>query len=65
MNEGKFSLNPSHGIKKSKTKRWYVHNVNAKDFITKTWQEHNKDTYPKLVLNKLKVIWDFTSIYTH
>jgi hypothetical protein len=26
---------------------------------------HNKDMYPKLVLNKLKIIWDSTFIYTH
>jgi hypothetical protein len=25
----------------------------------------DKDTYSKLVLNRLKVMWDSTSIYTH
>ncbi len=30
-----------------------------------TKQDHDKYTYPKLVLNKLKVMWDSTSNYTH
>jgi len=33
--------------------------------MTKIEQDHNKDTYPKVMLNKLKVMWDFTFIYTH
>jgi hypothetical protein len=39
-----------------------------KDFIqkmTKSKQDHNKYMYLTLVLNKLKVMWDSTSIYTH
>jgi hypothetical protein len=62
------ALNPSHGIKKSKvkTKTWCVHNVNAKGFyykkVTKIWQDHDKHTYPKLVLNKLKVMGNFIFI---
>jgi hypothetical protein len=28
-------------------------------------QYHDKDMFPKLVLNKLKLIWDSTFIYTH
>jgi hypothetical protein len=33
--------------------------------MTKIKQDHNKYTYPKLVLNKLKEMWDFTFVYTH
>jgi hypothetical protein len=52
--------NPGHGIKNSKAKTRCVHHVNAKGFyyknMTKIKQDHDKDTYPKLMLNKLKVI---------
>ncbi len=58
-----------HGIKNSKAKTRCVHDVNAKVFyyknMTKIKQDHDKDMYPKLVLNKLKVIWDSTFFYTH
>ncbi len=33
--------------------------------MTITKQNYDKDTYPKLVLNKLKVMSDFAFIYTH
>jgi hypothetical protein len=40
-----------------------VHNVNAKELyyknVTKIDQDHDKDSYPKLVLNKLKVMGNF------
>jgi hypothetical protein len=56
--------NLGHGIKKSKEKTRCVHDVNAKGFyyknMTKIEQDHDKDPYPKLVLNKLKVIWDLS-----
>jgi hypothetical protein len=46
-----------------------VHDVNAKRFYNKKMarieQDHDKNTYPKLVLNKLKIKWNSTSIYTH
>ncbi len=62
-------LNPCHGIRKSKIKIWCVHNVNAKGLYYKTMtrieQDHDKNTFQNLMLNKLKVMWDFTSIYTH
>jgi hypothetical protein len=62
-------LNQGHKIKKSKAKTRYVHNVNAKGFyyknMTRIEQDHDKDTYSKLTLNTLKVMWDSTSIYTH
>jgi hypothetical protein len=32
---------------------------------TRIEQGCDKRTYPKLVLNKLKVMWDSTYIYTH
>jgi hypothetical protein len=34
-----------------------------KDFMSKIEQDHDKDTYPKLILNKLNVMWDSTFIY--
>jgi hypothetical protein len=62
-------LNPSHGIKKSKIKIRCVHDMNAKGFYYKNMtiieQNHDKDTYPKLMLNGLKLMWDFTFIYTN
>ncbi len=46
-----------------------MHNVNAKGLyfknMTRIKQDHDKYTYPKLVLNRLKVMWDSTFIYTH
>jgi hypothetical protein len=52
-------LDLSHGIKKSKAKTWCVYDVNARGLYYKnmaiTNQDHNKNTYPKLILNKLKV----------
>jgi hypothetical protein len=62
-------INLGHGIKKSKAKTRCVHDMNAKGFnyknMTKSKQDHDKNMYPKLVLNKVKVMWDFTFIYTH
>jgi len=44
-------------------------NVNAKFFyyknMNRTEQDHNKNTYPKLVLNRLNVMCDSIFIYTH
>jgi len=60
-------LSPSHKIRKTKTR--CVYNVNAKIFnyknMTRTKQDHDKDTYPKLMLNVLQVMWDSTFIYIH
>jgi len=43
--------------------------VNAKGLYYKNMikieQDHNKDTYQKLVLNRLNVMCNSTSIYTH
>jgi hypothetical protein len=36
-----------------------------KDFITITLQDHNNDMHLKLMLNKLKVMWNYISIYAH
>jgi len=62
-------LNPGHGIKKSKVKTQCVHDMNAKRFyyknMTRIEQNHDKDTYPKLVLNKPKIMCDSTSTYTN
>jgi hypothetical protein len=60
-------LNLGHGIRKSKAKTWCVHDVNAKIFYHKSMekknQDHDKNTYPKLMLNRLKVMWDSIPIY--
>jgi hypothetical protein len=62
-------LDPGHGMKKTKVKTRCVHDINAKGFyyinMTIIEQDHDKNTYPKLVLNRLKIMWDFTSIYTN
>jgi hypothetical protein len=63
-------INPSYGIRKSKAKAKTrcVHNVNVKGFYYKNMtkkKDHDKDTYPKLMLNKLKVMGNFVFIYTH
>jgi hypothetical protein len=46
-------------LKKSKVKTQCVHDVNAKGLhhknMTKNKQDHDKYTYSKLVLNKLKI----------
>jgi len=46
---------------KSKVKTQCVHDVNAKGLYHKNMikieQDHDKDTYSKLVLNKLKTMW--------
>jgi hypothetical protein len=46
-----------------------VHDMNAKGFyyknMTKIEQNHDKYTYLKLVLNIIKIICDYTSIYTN
>ncbi len=43
--------------------------MNAKGFnyknMTRTKQGHVKNMYQKLMLNKLKIMWAFTFIYTH
>jgi hypothetical protein len=64
MNKGKLSSKSrSWNIKNQKQK----HDVNAKRLyyknMTRTKQDHDKNMYPKLVLNKLKVLmWDSTFI---
>jgi hypothetical protein len=61
-------LNPNQKIRKAKAKTWCVHDVKAKRFyyknMTITKQDYDKICL-KLVLKKLKVMWDFTSIYIH
>jgi hypothetical protein len=62
-------LSSNHGIKNSKAKTQCVHDVNAKKIyyknMTRTKQDHDKNTYSKLVLNRLKVMGNSTSIFTH
>jgi len=60
--------NPNRETKQIRTKTWHVWNKNPEIFYckekikkrTRLWQK----SYPKLVLNKLKVMGNFTSIYT-
>jgi hypothetical protein len=53
-------LNPGHGLKKSKIKTQCEYGMNAKGLyyknMTRIKQDHDKYTYPKLVLNKLKIM---------
>jgi hypothetical protein len=42
-----------------------VHDLKAKGLYYKNMTTIEQDTYPKLTINKLKVMWDSTSIYTH
>jgi hypothetical protein len=41
-----------------------VHDVDAKILyyknMTRIEKYHNKDTYPKLVLNRMKIMWDLS-----
>jgi hypothetical protein len=66
MNKSRFSFKSKFGIRKSKEKTQFAHNVNAKGLyykkMTKTKQDHDKNMYPKLILNKLKIMWDFIPI---
>jgi hypothetical protein len=61
--------NQDREIRKIRTKTWQVQNNNSTGFYyknkTKIKQSYDKKTYPKLVLNKIKVLINFTSIYTH
>jgi hypothetical protein len=57
-------FNVGHKIRKSKKKNTMCRMWMKKNFITKTWQEHDKNMYPKLLLNKLKIMWDSNFIYT-
>jgi hypothetical protein len=43
---------------------WCEHNFFYYEDMTKIKQDHDKDTYPKLVLNKLKVMGNSISIVT-
>jgi hypothetical protein len=60
--------NPDCEAKKTKTKTQHVQNKNPRRFFYKnkirTKQIYDKITYPKLMLNILKVIKGPTSIYT-
>jgi len=61
--------NQDRETRKTKTRTWQVQNNNSTRFYykneTKIEQNYDKKTYPKLVLNKLKVLKNSTSIYTH
>jgi hypothetical protein len=66
---GKSNFKSRSWNKKTKVKTQCVHNMNAKRLYYKNMttkkQDHDKDRYPKLVLNRLKILQDSTSIYTH
>jgi hypothetical protein len=69
MNKGKLSFKSRLWNKKIKSKNMVCEDVNAKGLYYKnmirTKQDHNKDTYSKLVSNRLNVMCDSTFIYTH
>jgi hypothetical protein len=61
-------LNLNCETKQIKTKTWHMQNKNPMIFYCKeikTWQGYDKRTYPKLVLNILKIIENSTFIYTY
>jgi hypothetical protein len=61
--------NQNHETKKTIIRTWQVQNNNSTIFYckneTKTEQNNDKKKYPKLVLNKLKVLKIFAFIYSH
>jgi hypothetical protein len=69
MNEGIPNFKSKSWNSKSKAKTQRMSNVNAKGFYNKNMirikQDHEKDMYPKLVLNIFKVMWDSIFIYTY
>jgi len=62
MNKGRPSSKSRSWNEKIKSKNMMCENVNAKFFYYKnmirTEQDHDKNTYPKLVLNRLNVMCD-------
>jgi hypothetical protein len=57
--------NPNHETRKTRTITQQVKTKIQQDFIPKHKQiRFDKKTYPKLMLNKLKVMGNSTSIYT-
>jgi hypothetical protein len=69
MNRNKLSFKSKSWDKKIKSKNTMcTHDVNAKWLyyknLTRTKQGHDKDTYPKLMLNKMKIMHNSTLIYT-
>jgi hypothetical protein len=68
-NKGKPNPKSRSWNKKTKTRTWHVWNNNPIRFYCKEEikikQGYDKKTYPKLVLNKLKVMRNSTFIYTH
>jgi hypothetical protein len=62
MNKGRPSFKSRSWNEKIKSKNMMCENVNAKFFYYKnmirTEQDHDKNTYPKLVLNRLNVMCD-------
>jgi hypothetical protein len=70
MNRSKPSFKSKSWNKKIKSKNTMcTRDVNAKGLyyknITIAKQDHDKDTYPKPMLNKVKIMHNFTLIYTH
>jgi hypothetical protein len=68
MNEGKLNFISKSWNKKIKTKNMMCAQCEYIYIITKLWkkkQDHDKDMYPKLMLNKQKVMCNSTSIYTY
>jgi len=59
--------NPNHETRKNKNKNTTCANKNPTRFYYKeeTKQGYDKKSYPKLTLNRLKVMRNFTFICTH
>jgi hypothetical protein len=70
MSRKKPSFKSKSWNKKIKSKNTMcMHDVNAKGLyyknMTRKKQDHDKDTYSKLMLNKMKIMHNSTLIYTH
>jgi hypothetical protein len=59
--------NPDHEIRKIKIRTQHMQNKSPARFYCKKGikQGYDKKTYPKLMLNILKVMRNFNSIYTY
>jgi hypothetical protein len=58
--------NLNHEIRKTIIRTWDVWNKNLTRFYYKEGKKkYDKKTYPKLMLNRLKVMENSISIYTH
>jgi len=66
-NKGRLIPNSNHETKQTRIRTWCMQNKNSTKFYCKNKieQGYNKKTYPRPMLNKLKVVINSTSIYNH